>query len=360
MGCCESKIQLNSSMAGLVKDCIEKNNQKLLIKLIQAPSFLKDKSKIISSLDEPISMVQSFRLNALAYALFLGRTTLFKLLHNIGCSLSVMETLLKSQKIPPIFLICCKGYSELLSYYLPFYCETHLHDKPIDKIPAVDYLQTIDLELELNSSYTALQMAVLYNHISIITVVFEYFKKKIQVPFELDLEYRDEKNGENCALIACRCGNYPMVKFLHQSCAADFKILNAQGENAVQVACAASRVHKHLLYNQIITFLIDIVGIDVKYNYEETLLLLIDHDIIGYIEKKLHKAGIRVKKLEIEKAAQSPLLKTSDDYIENVDSERQVFMTMFASSNYDQSLSSQSHDHSVNSLYGSCLSEFHK
>ncbi|OMJ78401.1 hypothetical protein SteCoe_21774 [Stentor coeruleus] len=209
-------------------------------------------------------------------------------------------------------------------------------------------------------------MAVQYGHINVVTIINEYFRNSSNIPFEVDLEQQDESTGENAALIACRHGNYTMVKFLHQKCGANFMIRNKVGESAIQIATAGSRLHPHLQYLQIIVYLVDVAGIDIKYNYEETLLLAEDKEIIEFIEKKLKILGINTKKIEIEKAASEPERNNGDGPIEQgeqFESRRFNFMTMYAVScgDKDDSLvSSISDNHSMNSLFGSTISEFHK
>ena len=306
-------------------------------------------------------------MNALAYALFLGRSLVFQSLHKVGCSLSLMEILLQNQGVTAIVLICCKGYSDILSYYLPLFTENHNSDKPQDKTYTIDFGFTMEIKppTVIKNTNTAIQMAVQYNHISIITTAYEYYKDAANTPFELDLEYQDETSGENCALIACRYGSYPMVKFLHQKCGANFMIRNKVGENAIQIATAGSRLHPHLQYLQIIVYLVDIVGVDVKYNHEETLLLAEDKEIISYLEKKLRLNGVEAKKIEIEKSVEEAVVPQSkdDEVIDQIQGRRFNFMTMYTASCGDKDdsvLSSISDQHSLGSIFGSTLSEFHK
>ena len=297
MGCCETKRKLDSSTSTIIKNCIESNNQKLISKLCLSSKFEKNRSEILSELDKPITTINSFQLNALSYALFLGRSTIFKQLISLGCSISEMDSLLFSQNIPALSLICCKSYSELLICYLPFYVLNHSKDEPRDKSAMAEFHLT--MRADCRSTYTAVQLAVQYSHINIITIIHDYFKNSQQVPFELDLNYCDEVTGENSALIACRYGNYPMIKYLHQHCKADFMALNRLGENAVQVACRGSRVYTRMMFGQVIAYLLEIIEIDVRYKYQETLLILEDKKIIAYVEQKLMVLGICAKKSEI-------------------------------------------------------------
>lgn len=364
MGCCESQMSLNkNNIMQNFKECIEKNNLKVLTKLLESPEFQQNKESLLIQLDSTICTIRGLKLNAIGYALFLGRNAIFQLLYNVTCSLSSTENLLQNQGICLITLICSKGYSDILSFYLPFFIESHSDDKPNDKTFTIDFNIETGPKTTAKTSYTAIQMAVQYGHISIVTIINEYFRNNTNIPYELDIEFQDESTGENCALIACRYGNYPMVKFLHQKCGANFIIKNKVGESAVQIATAGSRLHPHLQYLQIIVYLVDVVGVDIKYNHEETLLLAEDKEIIEFIEKKLRLLGLSAKKLDLEKASSEPGKKHEDESHEHVESRRFNFMTMYAVScgDKDDSLcSSISDNRSVNSLFGSTLSEFHK
>lgn len=364
MGCCQSEMKFEKgNIAQMVKECIEKNNLKVLLKSIENPEFQRDKEKTLEILDNVICNMKSLKLNALAYSLFLGRNSIFQALHKSGCSLQAAELLLQKQGVTAIALICCKGYCDMLSYYLPFYTESHNNDKPQDKTFTIDFNGDLEKMPESKLKSTAVHMAIQYNHIGIVTIINEFFKNSSQVPFELDLEYQDEISGENSALLACRHGNYPMVRFLHQKCGANFMIRNKVGESPIQIAAAGSRLHPHQQYLQIIMYLVDTVLVDVLYNYEETLLLVEDKEIIDFIEKKLKSHGITLKKKEIEKAATFIEKEKTDEVEDLVPNRRFNFMTMYAVScgNKDDSLlSSISDQHSLDSIFGSTLSEFHQ
>lgn len=365
MGCCKSELRCEpNNIPKSVKECIEKNALKVLVRVMESKEFTSDSDKILEILDREICKVKQLRLNALGYALFLGRNQIFQLLHKAGCSLRATELLLQEQGIQLITLVCSKGYSDILTYYLPHYAAEHQPERTGERTFTIDFNLESD-KVAPKTSYTAIQLAVQYGHISIVTIVNDYFKNISEPPIELDLEHQDEASGENCALIACRYGNYPMVKFLHQKCGANFMIFNKLGESPIQIATAGSRLHPHLPYVQIITYLVDIVGVNIKHNYEETLLLAEDKEIIMYLEKKLKSLGINAKKVEIEKAGSEPDRgeKTGkEEGSENVETRRFNFMTMYAVScgDKDDSLVSSISDRSVNSLFGSTLSEFHK
>jgi hypothetical protein len=126
-----------------------------------------------------------------------------------------------------------------------------------------------------------------------------YFQGK-DVPSEFSVHALNETLGENSALVAVRAGNLEMIKFLHETCQVDFCVLNKRREGAIQVAAAASKKKPRVAFLLVLRFLIEELGVEVGYNYEETLMLCEDRDIIAYLEFKLAAQGINVKKSELK------------------------------------------------------------
>ena len=308
MGCCDSKIEISQKNIPLfTKNCIEKNNFRLISKFM-SEAFVKDNKKtILNSLDNISIRVKLLDLNALGYALFLGHRSIFIILHKFGCSLSAMESLLNCQNLPAITLICSKGYSDILAYYLPYYLELHSNDNSQDKLCTIDFHLDLDANPNNTTHFTAIHLAVQYNHISIITIINDYFKNACQVPFELDIAYQDQLFGENCALLSCRYGSYPMVKFLHSKCGANFFIKNKNEENALQIAASGSRLNPHLQYFMIIKYLVNVIGIDIRYKYQETLQLIENKEIATFLEEKFRLSDAFAVKIEVKDGFNSSL-----------------------------------------------------
>lgn len=244
-------------------------------------------SKMIAELiDLPITSIQGLKLNALGYALFYARLEGFKILSSkLGCSLRKMHGLFQVQHTSALEILCKKGYAEFLGHVLPSFTSE-------------------DFEIYSGAckenTFTPIQVATEKGHVSVINTIFQYLKDVENTPEAIDWNYCDENTGENCALIACRTGNLMMVRTLHELCKANFKVINKLGENAVQIAAAGSRHKPHLKYGQILCYLTEIVGLDITENYEETLLLVEDEEIIAFVEKKLKKHGINTSKSEVE------------------------------------------------------------
>ena len=133
-----------------------------------------------------------------------------------------------------------------------------------------------------------------------VVFLYKYFTKKNFTPKIFDIEYHNEKTGETCALIACRKGNYPLIKALHTMCNADFFVKNSFNENAVVLCVCAYRVEKNNSYIDCIRYLVEKIGIDISYIYEEILMLAECEELIYYVEQHLQKHNIFVTKLEVE------------------------------------------------------------
>ncbi|CAG9311501.1 unnamed protein product [Blepharisma stoltei] len=293
---CNSSIQTNSQSELLqrVKQCIERNNSKVLHSLI-----ISQQSRLHGRLllNDPIAEVEGLRLNSLGYALWLGRAYLFRYMYEtLGASLSVLEDLLRSQRTSILGLICQRGHLDILQYYLPLYMSTYSNPK-IDENISLDFDNSFDNKIFY--TYTPIQTACELGHMCILDYVFLHFKDT-KPPEELDIHMQDSLTGENCALIAARTGNYPMMKFLYERCKADFKVLNNSYENAIQIAALGSTTGDGD-YLACIKFLVEKIGVDLKYNYEETLLHIQSYSLRNYVEKKLKDVGINASKSEIEK-----------------------------------------------------------
>ena len=128
----------------------------------------------------------------------------------------------------------------------------------------------------------------------------KYFKNSELVPLIFDINYANEKTGENCALIACRKGNYNLMKALHTLCNADFKRKNRYDENAILICVCAYRLEKNSVYIGCIKYLIQKICLDVTYMHEELLILSECEELIYFIERQLQLRNIFITKQEID------------------------------------------------------------
>jgi hypothetical protein len=190
--------------------------------------------------------------------------------------------------------------------------------------------------------------------LSIVATIYNYFKELPSLPPELDIESRNE-SGENCALISVRSGNFPMVKLLHQRFNANFTSLNNQGENALKIAIISSRLNPNQDYLQILSFLIETIGLDLSQTYEDLLLLSKNEEILNFLKLKGRSLGLTSKSSDSE-TIESRLPKKPCP--ENEEFKRFNFMTMYSRNceeRNDSLESSISVNHSAGSVFGCSL-----
>jgi len=70
--------------------------------------------------------------------------------------------------------------------------------------------------------------------------LFDKYKEE-ECPREFDVNWVEENNGENCAIISVKNADLNMIKFLHTVCKADFNIKTKNNEGALQIAVAGSK-----------------------------------------------------------------------------------------------------------------------
>lgn len=345
MGCCNTnpKIPPEAIMLERLRDSISSDSPERIRCVLNL--LLQPQSENKYNIDSAILVLKEITLNPLGYALWTGNLKSFKcLLQEYKASPIEMEKILVENHFTGFDIICERNYSQLFQFYIPIYLDLS------SKIPLQkhDNHMTMDFdkteELAPKNIYTPVHKACELGHISILLNVFNYFKNKSYKPHILDLEYQDETTGENCVLIACRCGNYSMLKFLHEVVQADFSKKNSKGEGPIIVLLAASRKTPNQVYFQCLTYLIEAVGVDVKNQFEECLLLAQDRQTVQYLEGVLAKMGVEIDKKAVEetnKIYNKPIPKTDleikmdeddefyvADYIEDKDVDRSALSSI--------------------------------
>lgn len=242
----------------------------------------------------------------LSIAIYNAASDCFKFIHKtLGAGIEETEKLLEDQGMSLIELVCLRGNTEILEYYLPSFKSTTKDYIKNDESVTIfltgnsERCQSIN-ENKPKINLTPIQKACEQGSINIVSTVYKYYKDKTPVPNELDLNYKDDLNGENCALIACRSGNYAMIRYLHQACHCNFRIINKLGENAIQILAAANNKTAMKEFHECFVYLINQAGVDFLYNYEETLILIKCEKSIMFLEKKLSEKGIEIDKEEID------------------------------------------------------------
>jgi hypothetical protein len=161
---------------------------------------------------------------------------------------------------------------------------------------------TIDLKdsiLTRKEYDLAIHSACRAGMVSIVSYLFKFFKDKEYCPKEFDIYSKDECFGEDAGLVACRSGSFGLVKMLHESCRMDFKTLNANKENAIMVCVSGFNSNPSYSHFEILQYLVDVVGVDITYMYEELLFLAEGKEMVKYIEKELQKRGVIVLKQDL-------------------------------------------------------------
>ncbi|OMJ67816.1 hypothetical protein SteCoe_34920 [Stentor coeruleus] len=295
MGCCACANNAPPSFMYVKKlqEAIDRNNVNLL-KAIRE-EIAKEKLKI--DINETFIKIQDIDMSPLAYAFWVGKFNAFHYLHKkMNANLLAMENLYIQQGKHPLNILCLNGNLDILEYYMPIYME-----KESLEVSALASLSNeFIVEKKVCLTPIPLHLACEGGNIHIIDYIYKYFKGKPNTPNILDIHYQDINSGENCALIACRKGNFPMVKYLHGTCRVNFRVINSRYENALLITAAASKKRPLHNYYDIFTYLINEVKLDITYMHEEILLLLENKTMIEFFENELCKRGIVRSKAEVE------------------------------------------------------------
>lgn len=301
MGCCQSENKqstLSQSLFGeKLKEAIDSNSTKTVHLILELLSKKQQKDSV-SFIDKEIIPISGHNFNALAYCMYKGNEKIFKYLYEKGAKLSVTEELFDSQGLRGINLICMKDHIELLKFYLPLYMETYNSVAISDKSFTIEF---IDPPCKKKTFELAIHAACRSGNSTVIAYLYNYFKDKSYIPREFDIKSTNEEYGEDCALTACRRGNFIVVKFLYEICKADFTKLNKNKENAIMVCICGCNKSAKYSYLECISYLVEIVKVDVTYMYEEALVLADNKDIVSYLEMHLEAAGVHAKKSDLDK-----------------------------------------------------------
>jgi len=292
---------------GLVS-CIENSDLSSLVELYEF--FMKQGptpyTLPILTVDDPIITIQGVELNVLAYAFRCGRSEIAEfLIEKAGASVSRLNACYQGIGKTPLHILCEYGHVDLLLYFLPLYhhCQLGLVSFPSfhESYEELSIFTDNPRRFASPSLYTIspAQKACEKGRIEVVRALKTYAEQNAVFP-EIDLHARDEKTGENCALVACRAGNLVVIRFLHEKCRADFSLLNKRKESALQLVLLSAKQHRSPRYLECVQYLVDKVKVDLLYEYEETLLLVEDADIDEYLESKLQALGVQLTKEKVE------------------------------------------------------------
>ena len=313
--CCTSKplTNIEKIIGKRMAEAIEKNSVSKIQEIIQYYCMTQDHSKKsirLYDINQPIVKIYGQDMNALGYALFLGNTEIFSLiLEQAKAKLSKMSRFYANFSKRPIDIICELGHKQLLEFYIPFYLgkSDEIEESDSDSISlsisrfknTKSHINEKSRSVVVLGSMSPLHKACEKGRLNIVQFIYEYFKNK-KPPNEFDVHYIDEYTGDNCSLISCRTGNIDLLRYLHEVCNANFKIINKRKESAIQILAIWSKKKKPKKFKDCFRYIIEIVGIDYVYEIEETLLVLEDLSIVKYLENKLRDDGISISKNKID------------------------------------------------------------
>lgn len=253
-------------------------------------------TKGIEALDSIHSKYNQITTTALGLCLIIGNQKLFKLLLENSCSVENMEKAFQISQFYSIEYLCRKGHCDLLQVYFPLYMKKIYPQKEHNSIR---YSIMSSMSSSFTSKVLPLHVACREGKLEIIKYLFEYFKDS-QIPKEFDIETLEETTGENCALVACREGYFDIVKYLHEKCEANFKLINLFKENAIIVTIAGMNKNLNYTFVDILNYLVEVVGVDITYMYEEALVLGKCKSVHNFLVPRLKKLGIKVNSQDLE------------------------------------------------------------
>ena len=290
MGCSDSKA----------RNIKEKDWIKILMLEIQEDNEKRVKS-VIESMKFDVNELQieedSAVFNPLSLALVRGSVKCFVMMHKeLKASIEKMEALMISQGVYPLYIVSQQGNLKLFKYYVK---KTKIDftskNQGLFESPCESKISKLQNKL----CYNSVQLLCDNGYVHILSHVLQSLKSCNPGEYEFDIEQVDDTNGENCALIACRRGNYVLIKFLQDN-SANFNKKNCKGENALQILCSSHRKRPLKEFYECFFLLLNLKFVDYLYNYEETLLLIDDQTILAKFEGKLKEAGIFTSKKDIE------------------------------------------------------------
>ena len=291
MGCCTSNIELTIQ-----------NPEQHIINLVTLANISASKFELISDFDKeninkPIIQFNNIKTNALGLGFLLPNIKLIRYLHqHLNASFPILEAELRFQDIQLIQLAIDNFSPEVIKYYIPIYLSL---DESLDAVSLNETLNFASFCLpNIRKKVHPMMYATEMERIDFLEFILKYYQNT-KPPECFNIHSIDEETGENCALTACKMGSLKMVEFLHKkNC--DFKVVNKNGENALNLALLCNSPAKSYCNIAVFPYLVEIVGLDIAENYEESLMICRNTVLIQYIEEKLKIRQIYVTKQYVE------------------------------------------------------------
>lgn len=261
MGCCIVEPILNSRNHNRAKSQIDTD----------ANFSIHSSFPTISSVNDPVSIINQITMNPLLLSLWHGSLKDFKVLIQKGASPQSMELLLEKQGKNGLDLLIERKNLTLFKYYLPIYLLNSQNSESLQK-PLIHKL---------------IQM----NQIEFLQFLYSYFFY-VKPPPAFNFNYIDSKTGENSALVACRSLDVEIIRFLNEECEADFSLINYKRQTALQIAVSA--MEKTEFNPEIFTYLIQKCKIDICKNFE-VIMLALDNKAAEFYRSELENFGVSVE-----------------------------------------------------------------
>lgn len=278
MGCLHPEISrrvsIEDSYYNKLAIAIEQESEMTIKKLNELLSKLNPNINFI--LDEPNIKIKSLNLTPLGYSIIRCKASSFDILLKLGCNFTTMYNNFTQHSVKPLDLILAKGCSKLFKSFFTEYTKIR-HTLNISSTPN----PSSPVQIASRKGMQDILQHIHYNYLN-----SEYI--------EFDLSAFDEI-GENCALIACREGILPLIKFFHETCHLNFESKNRFGDNAIIVCILGFRKKNNYFYKQCVEYLVETVKVDYSYEYRK-MMKLAKGEIFEYLAEKLSNIGIYVER----------------------------------------------------------------
>ena len=309
--CCSPTKSIDVSLYELIKQSSLGEFQRYLSRLEKG---FYGKSHSIAEIDKLSLTHGEIFTNPLGLSLLLGNAPVFEFLLEKGCSITSMEEIFQNSRISPLEYLCRKGLSDVIEIYLTYYFQNFKKRPSMISLLSAEAISMSSTSSQSTSIYP-FHIACEHGNINVVDKLTRFTSELACAPPEFDIETK--VNGENCALIACKTGNFNLIVHLHFKCMANFHVMNKNNENAVAICIASMNVNgnKRKEFMRVIEYLIEDVGVDILFNHEEILLLAKYKQLVMYLEKKLKELGVDHTKEQIEekyRIEQNPNLATRD------------------------------------------------
>lgn len=301
MGCCENKMNQDPrEFISKFKKCIQDKNFYLLKQLCQLSKRMNPEFDINENI---IKVDENLSVSPLGYSLLLGHSQIYTyIMKELNGDFTSMESTFEASGTSGLSVICLNNYISMLPTYLPYFMSSKTNKTKIPSLStktlALDPDPDKSICSQLSSPCTPIQLACEVGYISILSYFLSFNSSLSLIPHEIDIHYIEPSSGNNCALIGCKSNNFSVIKFLHLQCKADFFVSNAYDENALNLLAFGSKENR-VETLRCLQYLVEKVGVDPCYNYQETLFMLEEEKAVGYLENLLETKGVFARKNEI-------------------------------------------------------------